>query len=500
MFQKILIANRGEIAVRVERALRELGIRSVAVYSDADLNAVHVTRADEAYRLGPAEPAASYLNQARLLEVARQAGCDAVHPGYGFLSENAEFAQRCADAGLRFIGPPPAAIAAMGDKVESRQRMQKAGVPVVPGTAGTLDDFAGLAKAAKRIGYPVLIKASAGGGGKGMRIVTDAAGFEPAARAARGEAEKAFGDGTVYVEKYLSKPRHIEMQVFADDHGHCVHLFERECSIQRRHQKIIEEAPSLAMTPALRQRMGEAAVAAARAVDYRGAGTVEFLVDDRGEFYFLEMNTRLQVEHPVTEMITGLDLVRLQIEVAAGQALPPQALQPVLRGHAIECRVYAEDPENAFLPASGRIHRVRHPGGPGVRVDGALRDGLDVPIHYDPLLAKVVTFAPDRDGCIERMRQALAEFAILGIQTNLTFLQTILDHAAFRAGRLSTHFIADEMPGWKAERLPLSAAGLAAVMLHDLMDAPASAGAGGRETSATPWDTLRGWRTSKETA
>ena len=365
MFRKVLIANRGEIAIRIQRTLRELGIGAVAVYSEPDARASHVTRADEAYLLGPAEAAQSYLNQDKLIEVARQAGCDAVHPGYGFLSENAAFARRCADAGLVFIGPPPAAIEAMGSKIGARSIMQKSGVPVVPGSDGASQDLATLEKAASAIGFPVLVKASAGGGGKGMRLVERAADFKSAAELARGEAEKAFGDGTLYVEKYLEGPRHIEFQVFADAHGHFVHLFERECSIQRRHQKIIEETPSPAMTPDLRARMGEAAVAAARAVDYRGAGTIEFLLDAHGDFYFLEMNTRLQVEHPITEMVTGLDLVRLQLEVASGAPLPPEALAPTQRGHALECRIYAEDPARVFCPGAAWCSGFAIPVGQG---------------------------------------------------------------------------------------------------------------------------------------
>jgi len=495
VFRKVLIANRGEIAVRVQRALRELGVRAVAVYSDADAGAPHVTRADEAYRLGPAEPAASYLNQERLLKVARQAECDAVHPGYGFLAENADFARACAAAGIVFIGPPAAAIAAMGDKLRARALMLQAGVPVVPGSDGADGSVDALARAARALRFPVLVKATAGGGGKGMRIVHEPRDLRRALESARGEAENAFGDGRLYLEKYLQRPRHVELQIFADAHGNTVHLFERECSIQRRHQKIVEEAPSPALGPRQRQRMGEAALAAAHAVGYRGAGTVEFLLDAQGRHYFLEMNTRLQVEHPVTEMVTGLDLVRLQIEVAAGEKLPPEALAPVLRGHALECRVYAEDPEIGFLPVGGRILRLRSPGGPGVRVDGALRDGMEVPLHYDALLAKVVTFGRDREESVRRMRRALGEFVILGIPTNLQFLQAIVATPAFGAGNLSTHFIAENLPEWRAESEPIPPAGLAALVVHDLVGggaaAPTTAGAGG---PPSPWETLAGWR------
>jgi acetyl-CoA carboxylase biotin carboxylase subunit len=496
VFRKVLIANRGEIAIRIQRTLRELDIASVAVYSEADERASHVTRADEAYCIGPAEVSKSYLDAAKIIDVARHAGCDAVHPGYGFLSENAAFARACAAAGLVFIGPSPEAIEAMGSKIAARARMQKAGVPVVPGSDGTTQDLAALAKIATQIGYPVLVKASAGGGGKGMRVVESAADFQRAATLARSEAENSFGDGAIYLEKYLVQPRHIEFQVFGDAHGNIVHLFERECSIQRRHQKIIEETPSPALDAKLRARMGEAAVQAARAVGYRNAGTIEFMLDGRGEFYFLEMNTRLQVEHPITEMVTGLDLVRLQLEVAAGGALPAAALQPVQRGHAIECRVYAEDPEHGFMPSSGRVWRIRHPGGPGVRVDGALRDGLDVSIHYDPMLAKVITYGRDRDESIQRMQRALAEFVILGIPTNLLYLQAILATDAFRRGALTTHFLAEHLAGWKPELVPVPEEALAALVLHDLVGGRGERGAaiGGTATVATPWETLPGWR------
>jgi 3-methylcrotonyl-CoA carboxylase alpha subunit len=498
MFRKVLIANRGEIAIRVQRTLRELGIVSVAVYSEADAGAPHVAGADEAWPIGAAEAAQSYLDGEKLVAVARAAGCDAVHPGYGFLSENAGFARRCAAAGLVFIGPPPEAIEAMGSKIGSRARMQKAGVPVVPGSDGASQDLGALAKHADRMGYPVLVKASAGGGGKGMRVVTQAKDFQRAAELARSEAAHAFGDATIYIEKYLERPRHIEFQIFADAHGNVVHLFERECSIQRRHQKIIEETPSPALDAALRQRMGDAAVAAARAVGYRNAGTVEFMLDAHGDFYFLEMNTRLQVEHPITELVTGLDLVRLQLEVAAGLPLPEAALGAAQRGHALECRIYAEDPEREFLPASGRILRVREPQGPGVRVDGALRDGLDVSIHYDPMLAKLITYGRDREESLQRMQRALGEFAILGIPTNVLYLQAILAHPAFMRGELTTHFLGDHLRGWKPEVAAIPDAGLAACLLHELVGGRASAnGERAGDTNGavgSPWETLSAWR------
>ena len=494
MFRKVLVANRGEIAIRVQRALRELGIRTVAVYSEADARAPHVSEADEAYLLGAPEPAASYLNHSRLIDVARESGCDAVHPGYGFLSENAAFARRCAEAGVVFIGPSPQAIEDMGSKLRARALMVQAGVPVVPGTEAAAGALGPLERAARKLGYPVLVKAAAGGGGKGMRIVNAPAELERALALCRGEAEKAFGDGTLYLEKYLERPRHVELQVFADEAGDTVHLFERECSIQRRHQKIVEEATSPALSPALRERMGAAAVAAARAVGYRGAGTVEFMLDATGTFYFLEMNTRLQVEHPITEMVTGLDLVRLQIEVASGARLPDGVRHAQLRGHAMECRVYAEDPEHGFLPASGRLLRLRVPSGPGVRVDAALREDMDVSIHYDPLLAKVVTYGHDRAECLQRMRRALAEFVILGIPTNLAFLQSILAHDAFVRGELTTHFIAEHLQDWRADAGTVHDAGLAALLLHDLVvGKPATAAVDGG-MPPSPWESLRDWR------
>jgi len=496
MFRKVLIANRGEIAVRVQRTLREMGIASVAVYSDADRGAPHVLGADEAHPIGPAEATASYLDQERLLAVARRAGCDAVHPGYGFLSENATFAKRCVDAGLVFLGPPVAAIEDMGSKLRSREIMQKAGVPVVPGSTGSVQQGDALRRDADRMGYPVLLKASAGGGGKGMRIVEAPDGFARAVEVARSEAEKAFGDGTLYLEKYIRRARHIEIQVFADEHDNVVHLFERECSIQRRHQKIIEEAPSPVVEESLRQEMGQAAVAAARAVGYRGAGTVEFLLADDGRFYFLEMNTRLQVEHPVTECITGLDLVRLQIEVAAGAPLPAEALQPQLRGHAIECRIYAEDPQAGFLPASGRLHRVRLPEGPGIRVDGALVDGMDVSIHYDPLLAKLVTSGANRAHCIARMQAALSQFVVLGITTNIPYLKDVLAHAAFQKAELHTGFVEEHMTPWAPPTTDVPIEALAAIRLHELVGSSAArrGGAEGSAHAASPWETLSGWR------
>jgi len=495
VIRTVLVANRGEIAIRIMRACDELGIGTVAVYSDADAGAPHVLAARHALRIGPPPPAESYLSAGRILEAARSAGADAIHPGYGFLAENAAFAAACQEAGFIFIGPPPDAIAAMGSKISARRLMDRAGVPVVPGETPADQSDAAIAAAARRVGFPLLIKASAGGGGKGMRVVRDGAGLPAAISGARHEAGAAFGDGTLYVERLVEKPRHVEVQVFADAHGGAVHLFERDCSAQRRHQKVIEESPSPSLTPALRARMGEAAVAAARAVGYRNAGTVEFLLEGAGEgarFYFLEMNTRLQVEHPVTEAVTGVDLVHAQLRVAAGLALP--WAQPDLRqrGHAIECRVYAEDPSAGYLPQAGRILLYRQPVRPGIRVDAGVVEGSEVPVHYDPMIAKVIAHAETREAAIDRMRAALAEFHILGLPTNIAFLRAVLDCPVFRAGEVHTAFLDEDGAGLAAPpRLP--AAALAAAVAHDRLDRAAAA-AGHPEAPLDPWASLPGWR------
>jgi acetyl-CoA carboxylase biotin carboxylase subunit len=440
MIRKVLIANRGEIAVRVIRACRELGIRSVGVYSTADRLAPHVLHADEAYPIGEAAAAQSYLRADTLVEVARRTGCDAVHPGYGFLSERAFFAAAVEAAGLRFVGPPAAAIAAMGDKTEARRRMLAAGVPVVPGTSEPAGDVAAALAAAADVGYPVLLKAAAGGGGKGMRAVRGPDEMHRAFEAAGHEARSAFGDGSLYVERYLDHPRHIEVQVLADAHGTVLHLGERECSIQRRHQKMIEESPSPVMTPELRRQMGEAAVAAARAVGYRNAGTIEFLFQD-GAFYFLEMNTRIQVEHPVTELVTGIDLVQWQLRIAGGEALPFAQADIRLAGHAIECRITSEDASAGFLPSTGRVERLDVPAGPGVRWDGGVGEGTEVSLYYDPLLAKLVAHGPDRATAIARMSRALAELRIIGIETSAPFHARVMREPDFCAGAFDIRYI-----------------------------------------------------------
>ncbi len=441
---KVLIANRGEIAVRIMRTCREMGIQTVAVYSEADRTAYHVRMADEAYYLGPPPASESYLQQDRLIDIARRAGAQAIHPGYGFLAENPQFAEKVRDAGLIFIGPPPDAMRIMGDKTAARETMQKAGVPIVPGSPAPLADADEALNVAKTIGFPVLLKAAAGGGGKGMRVVASEAEMASAFRGASSEAQSAFGDGRIYIEKYLQGPRHIEFQVFADEHGNVVHLCERECSIQRRHQKIIEESPSPLMTPELREQMGQAAVKAARACGYVNAGTIEFLVDQDRHFYFLEMNTRLQVEHPVTEMVVGMDLVRLQLEVAMGKPLPFSQDQVRLQGHAIECRVYAEDPRNHFLPSIGTVEFLQNPDGPGVRVDSGVTSGDEISLYYDPMIAKLIVHGENRSQAIERMIRALQEYRVLGVKTTIPFCIWVMQHERYRAGEFDTHFVPNE--------------------------------------------------------
>ncbi len=440
-FGKILVANRGEIAVRIIRACREMGIRSVAVYSDADRGALPVRMADEAYAIGPAPSRESYLVIEKIIDVARRSKAEAIHPGYGFLAENALFANACDSAGITFVGPSAKSITLMGSKIEARRAAAKYGVEMVPGTLDPIQSDEEARSIAANVGYPIMLKASGGGGGKGLRLVRSAKELESALRNTRSEALAAFGDESIYVEKFVEEPRHVEIQVVADRHGNAVYLGERECTIQRRHQKVIEECPSPIISPDLRARMGEAALKVVKAAEYYNAGTVEFLVDANKQFYFLEMNTRLQVEHPVTEMVTGLDLVKLQIAIAAGRKLGLQQGDITMRGSAIECRVYAEDPENNFFPSPGKIVMLRTPSGPGVRNDGGVYEGWSVPIEYDPLISKLVAWASTRDEAIARMRRALGEYSIEGIKTNISFFLELLDHPDFQAGKFDTGFI-----------------------------------------------------------
>jgi acetyl-CoA carboxylase biotin carboxylase subunit len=445
MFRKVLVANRGEIALRVIRACRELDIETVAVYSEADRESLHVRFADDDVCIGPPPARDSYLKIPRLIAAAEITGADAIHPGYGFLAENAEFAETCAASNITFIGPTAEQIRVMGDKAAARKAMQDVGVPIIPGTPGPIEDPDEALAAAREIGFPVIIKAAAGGGGKGMRVAKDADEFARAFSLARSEALSAFGNGDVYVEKYLTRPRHVEFQILGDTHGNVIHLGERDCSVQRRHQKLIEEAPSPAVTPELRERMGEAAVRGAKAIDYVGAGTIEMLLDEDRSFYFMEMNTRIQVEHPVTEQLTGVDLVKEQIRVAAGEPLSVRTLPP-LRGHVIECRINAEDPARGFQPSPGRIDVFHPPGGPGVRLDTHVYAGYAVPPFYDSLLAKLIVQGRDRDEALKRMHMALESFIIEGVKTTSSFLARVMTHEKFRAGDVDTKFLERE-PG-----------------------------------------------------
>ena len=503
MFRKILIANRGEIACRVITAARDMGVRTVAVYSDADRGARHVAMADEARRIGPPEARASYLDMEAILAAARDTGAEAIHPGYGFLSENEDFAAACAKAGIVFIGPTPEAIAAMGDKSAAKRLMEKAGVPLVPGYHGENQDPAFLRKEADKIGYPVLIKASAGGGGKGMRIVQDSKGFAAALESAKREAKSSFGDDRVLIERYLDRPRHIEVQVFGDTHGNVVYLFERDCSVQRRHQKVLEEAPAPGLSPDRRKAMGEAAVAAAKSIKYTGAGTVEFIAAQDGTFYFMEMNTRLQVEHPVTEMVTRLDLVKMQLAVAAGEALQVKQKDLEIHGHAIEARIYAENPTKGFLPSTGTLRHLRAPrgaefsvaGGP-VRVESGVRQGDAITPYYDPMIAKLVVWGEDRAIALGRMRAALAEYEIVGVATNVEFLARTVAGKAFSGADLDTGLI----ERCRAELFPddagasdedLAAAALAELLAEQTQSADAASASGDPHS---PWNIVDGWR------
>lgn len=496
MFDKILIANRGEIACRIIHACREMGIPSVVVYSEADSKALHVLEADEAICVGPPEPLGSYLAIDKIIAAAKESGCGAIHPGYGFLAENHRFAKQCGDNGLVFIGSHPDSIRVMGNKVEARLMMIDAGVPVIPGMQASAADVKLFAQEAEKVGYPVLLKAAAGGGGKGMRTVHKSEDLESALEGAMREAKSAFGDDSVYLEKYIENPRHIEYQVFGDTHGNAVHLFERECSIQRRHQKIVEETPSVALTPEIRQKMGEAAVKVVKACDYSNAGTVEFLFDKNGNFYFLEMNTRIQVEHPITEMVVGVDLVVEQIKVAAGAELSYNQKSLAQTGHAIECRIYAEDAANNFLPAAGTIQYLKEPTGPGVRVDTGVYSGAEVSVFYDPILSKLIVWGPDREAARKRMLKALSNYVVLGVTTQIDYLRDVLSHPEFIEGRTYTDFIPTHMTEWApagsdADSLPFVLA--AGALSSQLSPRTVSSGGSNESAMPTPWETVGKW-------
>ncbi|WP_025209856.1 acetyl-CoA carboxylase biotin carboxylase subunit [Hippea sp. KM1] len=468
-FKKVLVANRGEIAIRVMRACRKMGIETVAVYSEADRDALHVRYADEAYFIGPPAPADSYLRIDKIVEVAVKSGCDAVHPGYGFLAENSEFVKACEAAGITFIGPNTESMYILGDKTRSRQKMIEAGVPVVPGTKDPVESLEEALKVAEEIGYPIMFKASAGGGGKGMRLISSAEEFKQVYDLAKGEALSAFGDDRMYIEKAIIKPRHVEIQIAVDKHGNAVHFYERECSIQRRHQKVIEESPSMAINDEVRHKMGEAAIKAVKAANYDSVGTVEFLVDKDMNFYFLEVNTRIQVEHPVTEMVTGIDLIKLQIEIAEGKPIPFKQEDIKQVGHAIECRIYAEDPDNNFMPSPGEVTGLRLPGGPGVRVDSGIYSRGNVPLYYDPIVAKLIVWDVNRECAINRMQRALSEFVVKGIKTTIPFHQRVLRNENFRKGNISTDFIDKEVLPEKPTREGSAEAALAAAAIKEYL-------------------------------
>ncbi|MEW5807472.1 MAG: acetyl-CoA carboxylase biotin carboxylase subunit [Acidobacteriota bacterium] len=497
MFKKILVANRGEIAIRVMKACRLMGIHTIAIYSDADEHSLHLQYADEAVRIGFPDPLSSYLNIEAIIKAAKERGAEAIHPGYGFLAENSHFSRRCFDESLIFIGPPCDAVALMGDKVTARKMMSKQGIPIIPGMTSAGNDPKSLERFASQIGYPVIIKASAGGGGKGMRIISRESDLLGSAQAAAREAEKAFGDGRIYLEKFLERPRHIEFQILVDHHGNAIHLFERECSIQRRYQKIVEETPSPALTPELRKEMGATAIKIALTAGYRNAGTVEFLLDQNQRFYFLEMNTRVQVEHPITEMTTGVDIVCEQLRIASGEKLTLSQEKLFQRGHSIECRIYAEDPENNFLPSPGKILVLREPVGPGIRVDSGIYQGFEVPVHYDPILSKLIVFAENRAMALKKMRVTLSEYKILGIKNNIAFLTEIIGHPEFEAGNTHTKFIEEHLGSWKREsKKYCDIALIAAALMESERNGriPFGQMAEGTRMRPSPWQTVGYWR------
>ncbi len=493
MFKKILIANRGEIARRVINTCRDMGIKTVAVYSDADKKAIHVLSADHSVYLGASEPSMSYLDMDKIIDAAKKTGAEAIHPGYGFLAENSLFAEKCEKEGIVFIGPPGSVIKNLGDKITSRKIMVDSGIPVTPGLTSTEADFSVMIIEAEKIGYPVLIKATAGGGGKGIRIVNSSEEMEDACSSASREAFNAFGNGEIYFEKFFTKARHIEFQILADSYGNTIHLMDRECSIQRRHQKIIEEAPSSVLTHLLRQEMGDVAVAAAKASGYVNAGTVEFLLDENNNFYFLEINTRLQVEHPVTEMITGIDLVKYQIEIASGSKLVLKQEDVIAKGHSIECRIYAEDPEQNFFPSPGKIEFLKEPAGPGIRNDCGIYTGFDVPVDYDPILSKLIVYAETRDYAINKMIKALKDYVILGVKTPIEFMIDVLDSKPFRNSQVFTDFIETHFSEWKKDMTFANFARFAFIIDGLSGNNKQNVGMGQKE-ELSPWQTLGNWK------
>ena len=495
MFKKILIANRGEIAVRIMKACQEMGIKTVAVYSEVDRHSLHVQLADEAVNLGDPTPSESYLNIPKIIESAQSTGAEAIHPGYGFLAENPDFAKSCDDSGIKFIGPTPEVIRLMGDKIEAKKTIAHAHVPVIPGYHGEKQDLTTLIKEGKKIGFPLLVKATAGGGGKGMRIVMNERELEQSIESAKRESKSAFGNDSVFLEQYIDKPRHIEFQILADEHGHVLHLFERECSIQRRHQKIIEETPSPVMTKKLREEMGKAAVAAAEAVGYTNAGTIEFMVDGKLNYYFMEMNTRLQVEHPITEATTGVDLAKWQLRIADGMELSLKQEELSQRGHALECRIYAEDPANGFLPSIGTLEKVELPQGPNIRNDTGVETNYQVSPYYDPMLAKLIVSSENREESINKMLWALSHYVVLGVTTNIPFLKKVLDHEQFRKGIITTHFIDEYFRDWtKAkESLPLDA--IISLAVYDAIHTQRQEVVRFKEADPhSPWQHVGRWR------
>jgi len=495
LFNKILIANRGEIAVRIIKACQEMGIETIAIYSEVDKKAPHVQLSNESYNLGDPTPIESYLNIPKIIKIAKKAKAEAIHPGYGFLAENPDFAKTCSDIGIKFIGPKPEVISLMGDKIAAKKTMEKANVPVIPGYHGSKQDSKSLIKEGKKIGFPLLVKATAGGGGKGMRIVHSENKLEESIESAKRESKSSFGNDTVFLEKYIDKPRHIEFQILADQHGNIIHLYERECSIQRRHQKIIEESPSPVLTKKLREKMGKAAVDAAKAVGYENAGTVEFMVDGKLNFYFMEMNTRLQVEHPITEITTGVDLAKWQLKIANGQKLTLKQNEITQRGHAFECRIYAEDPANGFLPSIGKLGKVEPPTGPNIRDDTGIYSGMKITPYYDPMLSKLIVSSENREENIKKMLWALSHYIVLGVTTNIPFLKQVFEQEEFKKGNLTTHFIDDYFKDFTNTKSGLPVDALIALAIYDTLHSKSDEIVRYKEKDPhSPWKNVGRWR------